>query len=585
MAGGTRARKPPVDTIQSRSRGAIAATILRLLAIVASLSLFTYTYEWSQPQVFAPCLWVAAILILAWELRARFGSLAAGLRPAQRDVAIVAGLLALFALCWLPFYDNWRWAYTGDSLSFFGLGHHLHGHGLRQNPLSVRGVDNFYTYLWELSYNAWMLVLGPGFFAHRFGLFFMGSLALVSTYALYGLLLGRSWAVAIVVATATNYVWLWMSYVSYLRMDGILLFNLMLMWAVLVSRNPDRFGLYFLCGLTAGISVFYTPATWGAVGLAAAFVGVTAVRARVPQAAIILIATAIVAALPALLEVPWFLEMFRNQSRVAGDPQGTSWTYVARIYREILLSPYDSPIDRLGAQGAFLRAPLGTSYVLGCILAALALVPPIARSMRIPPTAGVLLLLLLANALLFALTNKGYAHFSHKRTYVLIPLQVYFAILPFFVAATWGRTRRHWQRGIALALIASIAFYIARNLELIARPAPYTYGTNAFDGLIELRQRHSELPVLLLTSRSTIRDALAPHEMLHIAYKLRDTLEVEEAFEEATIEPICRSRGVICYEPNFDQERIDQLLAPRRDRIEAFPLLNSVELRCVRCNG
>lgn len=572
-----------MDTTKARSHVSTYATILRLLAIVVSLTLFTVHYEWSQPQVLVPSLWIAAILLLAWEVRARCGPLAAGLRPSRRDVAVIAALIALFALCWLPFYDNWRWAYTGDSLSFFGLGHHLHGHGLRQNPLSVRGVDNFYTYLWELSYNAWMLVLGPSFFAHRFGLFFMGSLALASTYALYALLLGRSWAVAIVVATAANYVWLWMSYVSYLRMDGILLFNLMLLWAVLISRHPDRFGLYFFGGLTAGISVFYTPATWGAVGLAATFAAVVALRARVPQAAIVLIIAAVLAALPASLEIPWFLEMFRDQSRVAGDPHGASWEYVARIFREILLSPYDSPIDRLGAQGAFLRAPLGVSYLVGCALAVIALAPPIARRLRIPTSAGVLLLLLLANALLFALTNKSYAHFSHKRTYVLIPLQVYFAILPYFVAAAWGRTRRLWQRAIAFALVASIAVYIVRNLELIARPAPYTYGVNAFDGLIELRQRHSELRVMLLTSRSTIRDALAPHEMLHVAYRLRDTIEVEESFDETTIEPVCRERGVICYEPNFDQERIDRLLEPRRDRIEPFPLLNSAELICVRC--
>lgn len=576
---------PPRPGRASAIPGVGWLSAIRLVAVALALALFGRHYDWQQPQLLVPGLWLAAIVLWSWDVRSRRAGPAFGLAVPATDLKTLAVLLAVFAAGWLPFYDNWRWAYTGDSISFFGMGYHLHGSGLRQNLLSVRGVDNFYTYLWEVSYNVWMMLLGPTFFAHRFGLFFMACLALASTYALYAILLGRGWATAIVVATATNYVWLWMSYVSYLRMDGILFFNLMLVWATLIGRHPDRLGLYLLCGLTAGLSVFYTPATWGTVGLAGAFaLGVALIHRNATAVAVLGVST-LLAAAPALLEIPWFLQMLRDQAMVPQAPQPPTFEYVARIFREILLSPYDSPITRLGGQGAFLRAPLGAAYLVGCAVAVLALVPPLRRRLRIPAAAAPLLLLLLANAVLFALTNKGYANFSHKRTYVIIPLQVFFAVLPAVVLFEWGRAWRWWRHGVAILVVASLAVYAGRNFQLIYDPPRLTYGVNVFDGLIELRQRYPDTPVVLLTSRETIRNALRPEEMVAIGYRLLDTTRVEGSFSDAVVEDACRRRGLLCYEPTFDRESMAPLLRAHASRLEPFPLLNSAELVCVRCRG
>jgi len=556
---------------------------LRLTALVVAFLLFGWWFDAREIQTLAPALWALTLLLWACEVRSRSAQPILVQPVMLRQHWPLALLLVVFAAAWLPFYDNWRWAYTGDSISFFGVGFHMHASGLRQNLLSVRGIDDFYTILWETSYNFWMLLLGPTFFVHRFGLFFMACLALTATYALYATLLSRWWALAIVVATAANYVWLWMSYVSYLRMDGIVIFNLMLLWATLIWRHPERMGAYLLCGLTAGLAIFYTPAAWGAVMLAVALAVAVAVRSKNWLAVVVLAVSAVLAAVPALMEIPWYLEMLREQSVGARTTLRPDANYVWRIFSELLLSPYDSPITKLGAQGAFLQAPLGLTYLFGLGLAALALVPSLCRRLRIPAAAGPLLVVLLANALLFALTNKGYGNFSHKRTYVIIPLQIFFAMLPAIVMANWGDSRRWWRGTIVAAVVGSVAFYGIRNLELIRFPAVGTYGSNVFDGLIEIRQRWPEMRAVLFTSRTEVERALHSEEMFQRAYRLEDTIRVERSFSAEAIDAACANNARLCYERNFDQRHMEPLLRDRSERFEPFPLLNSAELVCFTC--
>jgi hypothetical protein len=58
----------------------------------------------------------------------------------------------------------------------------------------------------------------------------------------------------------------------------------------------------------------------------------------------------VIMGLPVLQELRWFITMTSSQTRPVLE-----WNYVARIFRTILLLPYDSPLFSLGAQGAFLR--------------------------------------------------------------------------------------------------------------------------------------------------------------------------------------------------------------------------------------
>src|SRR5207249_6767790 len=111
---------------------------------------------------------------------------------------------------------------------------------------------------------------------------------------------------------------------------------------------------------------------------------------------------------------------------------------------------------------------------------------------------------------------------SHKRTYNQIPLQIYFALLPAYVVYAWS-ARRRWARAVTVVLVGAVlAVYAINNMGLIMFPAPAVYGTNVFDGLIELRQRFPDRRVVMVTTREDIQHALGPEEMLQLAYRLLD---------------------------------------------------------------
>jgi hypothetical protein len=253
------------------------------------------------------------------------------------------------------------------------------------------------------------------------------------------------------------------------------------------------------------------------------------------------------------------------------------------IFRTILRLPFDSPLYHIGVYGAYLRWPLGHWYVAGALLAALGVVAPLRRLLRLPACAPVLLALLLWDAVLMTLTNGGYGMPSSKRTYNLLPLQVFFALLPAYAIVQW-LDRWAWARRIAVAALSgSIAIYAINNLSLIMHPEPAVYGVNLLDALIELRQRFPERRVLLLTTREDYPRILTPDSFFQQAYKLMDQVTVETTIDAAAIERTCREQMVTCYEPNTDRERFDPLYRQYESVLRRFPLLNTTELVCYEC--
>ncbi len=92
------------------------------LAAILFLISFLRTFDWHEPQ-WTDATWFAALF--SWS-----GAVLARARPAgerlpwrRADFLPLAVLLPLFALCWLPFYDNWRWAFTGDSFGIYTTGY------------------------------------------------------------------------------------------------------------------------------------------------------------------------------------------------------------------------------------------------------------------------------------------------------------------------------------------------------------------------------------------------------------------------------------------------------------------------------
>jgi hypothetical protein len=553
-------------------------TYVRLGGVLASLGLFLWLFDAARNQLLVDGLWVVALILWAMEVKARSHGPLVGARPQWADVWPIAVILVIFSAAWLPFYDNWRWAYTGDSFGVFCSGYWLGKNGLKQNVLSVHGIDNAFTVLWGFTYNILMVLFGPTLFWHRCGQLIMSCLALTSIYTFFTLVLGRYWSVAIVLATAINYVWLWFTYVSYGKVDSFIFYFSTLTFATLIWRRPERLGAWMWCGVIAGLSLFFTPTAWPAVILVGLGLGIFGLATRRVGALAVYGISFVIIGLPVLRELPWFITMTRSQTAPV-----LKWGYVERIFRTILLLPYDSPLVTLGAQGAFLRWPLGPLYLAGLGLAALAAVPPLRRRLRLPSVAPVLLGLLLWDITLLSLTNKGYGQPSHKRAYNLIALQVFFALLPAYLLHAWS-ARRSWARATSVGIIAlALAIYVGANLKLMMFPPAQMYGLNAFDGVIELRQRFPERHVFLITSREGLQHAFEADGTYQLAYRLLDNLTFGHTFAESAIEQICREGALLCYEPAFDLERMQPLLARYQNVLTPFPLLNSIELVCYEC--
>ncbi len=544
-----------------------------------SLLLFLWRFNAAQNQLLIDSLWVVALILWVLDVKARSHGPLVGVQPHWADVWPIVAVLVIFTVAWLPFYDNWRWAYTGDSFGVFCYGYWLAKNGLKQNMLSVHGIDNSFTVLWGVAYNALMIVFGPTLFWHRCGNLIMSCLALTSIYTFFSLVLNRYWSLLIILATATNYLWLWFSYVSYEKIDSFIFYFLTLTCTVLIWRRPERLGGWMLCGLIGGLSLFFTPTAWSAVilvGLGLVIFGL--VTHRFGALAVYGISFVIIG-LPVLRELPWFFTMIRGQTA-----QGFKWGYIAHIFRTILLLPYQSPRFTTGVYGAFLRYPLGPLYLVGLGLATLAIVPALRRRLRLPSVAPALLGLLLWDIALLTLTNRGYGQPSHHRTYNLIALQVFFALLPAYLLHTWS-TRRLWTRAISIGIIMSILVtYVGLNLQLLMFP-PRMYGHNVFDGVIELRQRFPEKRVFLFTSRDGLQRAFEDGGVYQTAYHILDNLTFEHTFSENTIHQACGQRALLCWEPAFDQERMQPLLDHHAEALKPFPLLNSVEAVCYECSG
>jgi hypothetical protein len=561
------------------------ARAIFLLALVASFVTFLNTFSPDANRPVDYGLWLGAII--AWALLlATFGTAPfIGLRPRWRQLWPLAVLLPLFAACWLQFYDNWRWAYTGDSFGVYAVTYWLPKNGLRTSLLSVHGIDNAFTYLWEVTYSWPMYFLGSELIWHRVGQLIIACAALAAIYLYFRMVVGNLWASVIVVATAANYVWLWVTYVSYYKIDSNVFYFLMLIWGTLIWRHPERLGLWMMAGLTAGLSLFYTPSAWAGVMAVGLFVAAYGLMQRRFGAVAVAGLSFPLIAVPILLEWRHMRSVIQMQSVPVGPDRQSffpGFEYTWKIFREIMLAPYDSVIDKLGVSGPFFQPPLGHAYLVGIGLAAIALVPWLRRRLRLPGAAPVLLALLVFDAALLAFSNKGYGNVSHKRSYNIIPLQMFFAVLPFYMLYALGSARRRWRLAVVGSTAVVLVFYGAMNARAILNPHNGMYGVNIYDGLIQLRQTDPQRPVFVFTTRD-FAEALSRKALFHYVYGLMDNVTLTDEFTVEEFERGCSAGVLLCYEPNFDTERFKPLLDAFGDRVAKFEVVNSQELRCFEC--
>ncbi len=550
---------------------------MRVARFALVMTLVTWFSRSFQPYVNQPLvdsLWLLAIAIWVFEIRQISGAPLLHFQVARQHLWPIIVLIAVFAASWLPFYDNWRWAYTGDSLGEFSgpIGFVDHP----QNILSIHGIDDTITWLHILTYNVWMFVFRPTFFWHRFGKLTISCLALAAIYAYFTLVLNRWWAAAVALCVATNYVWLWFSHVSYEFVDSYIFYYSTLSLAYLIVRRPTRLGLWMACGVLGGLSLFYSQPAWSAVAAVGLFLATFAAKTRRLLAMEIYTFSFLLVGLPIFLQgIPG-----ARAAKVIYD-----WHYLTSIFIQVLRLPYASGFKHIGVLGGFLRWPLDELYVVGVVVAALAAVPAIRRTLRLPVIAPVMLALLVWDAALLSLTNNGYGAPSSKRSYNLIPLQIFFGLLPLYVVHTWAAGQRWLHRSAAAVTATAICVYAAGSLAVTVSPTPGLDGSNSFDGFIELRQRFPDRAVVFLSSRQGYRAALVPKSFFDTAYHLLDQLTIESDFSKTTIDHVCQTNSIVCTEPDYEREQFDPLLQKYPAALRPFPILNSHTLRCYQCNA
>lgn len=552
---------------------------------VILLLAFAVLFRPAVPQLGVDLLWLSAVglwILQVWVWQRQEEVIPYGVRRAgqgrqvMRAAGPFAGFALIFSACWLPFYDNWRWAYTGDSLAWFEIAYATAANGPWQNLLSLLGVDGNFSYLHSLAFQFPQFLFEPGLFWHRVGKLIASLASLGAVYAFCRRTLGAGWGLAAVAAIATNHVWLWFSYVSYGHVDSHFFAFGSLLLVLYVAEWPDRRLRWAAWGLLAGLSVFFTQTAWTEVAAGAVALGWIAWRQGRPQGLVTAGATAFLVASPALLQWPRLLKMIGGQARPLFDPD-----YLWRIFRSILLLAYDSSIYDIGVQGPYLPAPLGVLYLAGLAICGLGLSARLRRVARLPRVASFLGVLLIVNVLLMTLTNNAYLEPSTKRTFHLVPYQVIVALLPLWVAAQWLPARRAWRMAAATATAGCIAIYAWGGLRLILWPRPAVYGFNVFDGLIELRQRVPHRPVVLFSSRERFRDIVLGKDSVFARwYRLRDNTAVETEFTGDALRRACLRGALLCVEPNFDRDRFARMTAGVADRLRRYPLLASEEMWC-----
>ena len=171
---------------------------LRLGGVIASLGLFGYWFNPGLNDWLVNALWLLAICLWVMEIRDISGQPLLGVHPTREQVMPIAVVLLLFAAAWLPFYDNWRGAYTGDSISWYEIGRSpAASHRLGQSLLSLNGVDGNFTYLHGIGFNSLMFIFKPTLFWHRVGKLLFSCLSLAAIYTFFTLTRGRWWAASI----------------------------------------------------------------------------------------------------------------------------------------------------------------------------------------------------------------------------------------------------------------------------------------------------------------------------------------------------------------------------------------------------
>ncbi len=556
------------------------ATAVRwLVASLVMLAVFTATFDADVNSWLVNGTWLIAVALWAYGI-GRGDVPSAGPHPSRRDVWLFAIFAGVFVAAWLPLYDNWRWTQAGDSGGWFCVPADAVNRGLPRSLLSVRGIWDLMTYTSLIVDNGLMFVFGPTFFWHRVGKLVISVLALLSIYTFFALVLDSPWALAVVVVTSATLQWEIFSHISMNHVDSFIFAYAMLTAFILVVRQPERRTRWMALGLVGGGSLFFTQTAWTEVAACGALAGLWALYRRRFVAAAVCALSFVVAGWPVLLQLPDLLRAATLQTRTNWAP-----TYLSRIAGTIFWLPAGPPYRAFesGWSGPIAGWPCGDFYVVGLVLAALSSIPAVRRRLRVSPACGALLALFLAEIALMALTNNLNASPSPKRTYHLIPLQVFFGLVPFYMLAKIVARFRFAARAVGAMTCGAIALYVVANASFFVYPERFAFGGGVFDGLVQLHQRFPDRQVLLFATQANIKEIVEdPNEMFNSAYHIHDTITVTSTLDTAEVDATCRAGKILCYH-NAPSDRATFLQVTAAQHVRAIDLYAIFDVHCVEC--
>lgn len=560
-------------------------------AVFALAILFGVSFSAERQQPWVDAAWMLSLVLYVGGLRWRSGPFWPGMFT-RHDTLILAAIALVFGASWLPFWDDWRWAYTADSFPYLNAGYLWATRAETPNLLSAAGgIDDWLTWTQSAFFNWPMLVFEPTFFWHRVGKFLISLQALMAIFVFFRVAVDRWWATILVLLVASNYNWLWMSHVSYEHVDSQVFAYLALAAAAALWADPRRDSAWALLGAVAGLSLLFSRIAWGEIAALGVLALWLASRRAAWRGLLVCGGAFLLAALPTLLQIP---SLYAGFARAAGiEQERVGAGFLAHIAGSLLRWPYDQPRYSAGLHGPLLCFPMGMAYVIGALIAALALVPAVARRLRIPRLAPRLGLLLLWDIALLALANGRYPEPSQNRVYHLFPLQLFLACVPLLVAEQWAGSRPTARRVVRGVTVAALAVYLAANVHILVNPHRRSLGQNLQDGLVEITQRVGS-PIVLFTPRFEVVEVIQSRQLwkmgsyarmemgVNTAYELQDKVAISNDYSVAGLREACAYSAIVCYEL-FDNEA--QGFVALLDSVphETYPVLNSDEMDCIRC--
>lgn len=460
---------------------------------------------------------------------------------------------ALYVAALVPFGSDWRWAMTGDNLSWPHGGLVMAELGPRSSLLSANGADNV-GYLQMTLHNTFMLLVEPTIFWHRVGKVVVGAIALASVYTVFARLVRPAFGIAVAGCAATCSVWLVYTYASVPFIDGLASGYALIGIAMWITRDPGSVRAWLALGLLSGFMAFLTPNGWFlALCVWPVLAVLTVVRKWSRWLFALAVGTTVIVATPMLLQ--WAQGGGGQLFTLVQNP---GWTAekVLRFLSEAAFIPFLSDLRGAGAFGPQLPWGFRWLFVVGILMT------PIINRDRFPGARWILAIYVV-QVLILAFAQGPYAGVSVKRALVLIPMAVYFTLLPF----------QQWIRSAPGALVVVAAWAVFGVYDIATKMQPGRTGYTLVDGAIEAHRRFAPDPVCVLISKDDFAHQLVAGSVVDRLYGLTPRL----VHVHDSADPRCGA--VLCYSPQIDQVDLAALGYPE------VPMQGTTELRCGRRYG